>query len=239
MSRRVLIVEDDESLRTALVRRIRGHGHEVRAAESAEAAAEHVEWATVIVLDLILPSVQGDDVIASWREHAGIVAISGDSSRLDRAGLADETLTKPIAPGSLRRAIDRAATAWWSRQMHEGRADSAPATRDPIDVATRRAEMAIDRVEDPTQRNALRVTLAIVMIVGVLFTMVWGAARVASADCREDALYWRHRYEELVEALLAKDDQLGNAILGDLSGVGSFFCDDEDCGRATLTSNRR
>jgi DNA-binding response OmpR family regulator len=64
--RRVLIVEDDESLRRIVSRHLRAQGYEVDEASSAEAAATALEGGLrpgVVLLDLNLPGATGWDLL--------------------------------------------------------------------------------------------------------------------------------------------------------------------------------
>ncbi len=65
-SRRVLIVEDDESLRQIVSRHLRAHGYEVDEAASAEEAASALTSGSrpnIVVLDLNLPGDTGWDLL--------------------------------------------------------------------------------------------------------------------------------------------------------------------------------
>ena len=59
--RRILVVEDDPSLRETLAEVLEDDGHEVRVAEDGEAALEAIhEWTPeLIVLDLMMPRMDG------------------------------------------------------------------------------------------------------------------------------------------------------------------------------------
>jgi len=63
---RVLIVEDDESLRRIVSRHLRGKGYEVEEAPSAEAAATAFEGGlrpAIVLLDINLPGATGWDLL--------------------------------------------------------------------------------------------------------------------------------------------------------------------------------
>lgn len=202
MSRHVLVVEDDATLRAALVRRIRRHGHEVRDVGSIEEAEAHLAWTTVVVLDLIMPEAQGEDVLMRWRDHAGIVAISGDDDRLAAVRLAaDATLDKPIAAGSLGLAISRAARAWRDRQM-AGESASA-ALPGPLGAVASEAGRAIERVEDPSQRGALRLIYALIVLLVLLAgAAIYGVVRIQRLE-DERAVHAAERCDGQIERALA------------------------------------
>jgi DNA-binding response OmpR family regulator len=65
-NRRVLIVEDDESLRQIVSRHLRAEGYEVDEASSSEGAARAIEGGLrpgVVILDLNLPGDTGWDLL--------------------------------------------------------------------------------------------------------------------------------------------------------------------------------
>ena len=66
LNRRVLMVEDDESLRRIVSRHLRAHGYEVDEASSAEGAASAIDDGlrpAVVILDLNLPGDTGWDLL--------------------------------------------------------------------------------------------------------------------------------------------------------------------------------
>lgn len=114
--RRVLVVEDDPALRRLLVSEVEDRGHEVRGAESAEAARECLEgWpADVVVSDIRLPGASGRDLLR-WGvevpEGPDFVMITAFGSVREaveclQAGAAD-FLTKPLDLDHLGTALDR------------------------------------------------------------------------------------------------------------------------------------
>jgi two-component system response regulator MprA len=73
--RRILVVEDDPSLRETLAEVLADDGHEVRVAEDGEAALAAIrEWTPeLIVLDLMMPRMDGFAFRQAQRAHAGTV----------------------------------------------------------------------------------------------------------------------------------------------------------------------
>jgi two-component system, OmpR family, KDP operon response regulator KdpE len=100
----LLVVEDDDQLRKALVLTLRSRGYSVHAAAT---GAEALEWVRtsrldVVILDLGLPDLDGVRVIEQIRERSGvpIVVLSARRDQSDKvtaldAG-ADDYLTKPF-----------------------------------------------------------------------------------------------------------------------------------------------
>ena len=100
----LLVVEDDDQLRKALVLTLRSRGYAVHAARTGAEALERVRSVRldVVVLDLGLPDIDGLTVIERVRESSGvpIVVLSARRDQSDKvtaldAG-ADDYLTKPF-----------------------------------------------------------------------------------------------------------------------------------------------
>jgi len=104
-SARILVVEDDEGIRTGLVTKLELEGHTVEVAEDGRAAQKRIEeWSPdLVLLDLMLPEVDGIAVLR-WlrrRDRDLPVLILSARGREDQkvAGLragADDYLAKPF-----------------------------------------------------------------------------------------------------------------------------------------------
>jgi len=70
MSYRILIIEDEETLRESLKRVLLKEGYEVHAVESAEAALPIIaeKWCDLIVADIILPGQSGLECLKKCRQ---------------------------------------------------------------------------------------------------------------------------------------------------------------------------
>ena len=113
--RRVLVVDDDEGVRTAVTWALEADGFEVVAVDNGVTAMETIQSAplSLVVLDLSLPGLGGLDVLSRLRaaeqqtgqRHLPIIVLSGRDSETDRiVGLdlgADDYLVKPFSPGEL------------------------------------------------------------------------------------------------------------------------------------------
>ena len=113
--RQVLIVDDDDGVRTAVTWALEADGFEVHAVENGLAAMDVIEALplSLVVLDLSLPGLGGLDILnrvrateaRSGRSHLPIIVLSGRDSEMDRiVGLdlgADDYLVKPFSPGEL------------------------------------------------------------------------------------------------------------------------------------------
>ncbi|HCB33973.1 MAG TPA: DNA-binding response regulator [Acidimicrobiaceae bacterium] len=109
MSVKVLAVEDDERIRTALHLALADEGWDVTGAESAEDALDVVGEldADVILVDITLPGMNGFDLCRSIRRTSQvpiIIVTARDDTHDVVGGLeagADDYLTKPFAPKEL------------------------------------------------------------------------------------------------------------------------------------------
>ena len=107
---RVLIVDDDPSVREMLAEYLSAHGYEV--AQAASGAAMRAELAraapAVVLLDIGLPGEDGLTLARYLREShdVGIIMVTGQGDVVDRvAGLevgADDYIAKPFDPRELR-----------------------------------------------------------------------------------------------------------------------------------------
>ncbi|MDN5932079.1 MAG: response regulator transcription factor [Pseudonocardia sp.] len=124
--RRVLVVDDDERVRTVVSWQLEADGYAVAQAADGAAALEQIasDRPDLVVLDLSMPGVGGLDVLRRVRGGAGgptslpVIVLSGRSGETDRiVGLdlgADDYLVKPFSPGELaarvRSVLRRAGT---------------------------------------------------------------------------------------------------------------------------------
>jgi DNA-binding response OmpR family regulator len=106
---RILTVEDDERIRTAVRLALQDEGWEVDEAETGEEALDMFQRAPadVVLIDIMLPGVDGFDVCRSLRRTSDVPIImvtARDDTHDIVAGLeagADDYLTKPFAPKEL------------------------------------------------------------------------------------------------------------------------------------------
>ena len=119
---RILIVEDNEAVRSAIRRALTARGHEIiEAATAAEGRMQATEAVDAIVLDVNLPDGSGFDVCRTLREtgvRTPILMLTARDAVADRVeGLdagADDYLVKPFATVELDarlRAISRRSLA--------------------------------------------------------------------------------------------------------------------------------
>jgi DNA-binding response OmpR family regulator len=115
-NRRIVIIEDDPTLREALRYNLVSEGYEVVTAEDGIAGLELARDANpdVVLLDLMLPGMTGLDVCRSLRQGGSVVPIlmlTARDTEMDRVvGLevgADDYITKPF---SMRELLARVAS---------------------------------------------------------------------------------------------------------------------------------
>jgi len=118
----VLLVEDDDTLREALVYLLRREGHEVRAAADGQAALDALAppLPDIVLLDLMIPVINGIEVCRRIRAtfDVPIIMLTARNSEADIVlGLevgADDYITKPFSTPELlariRSAIRRSKT---------------------------------------------------------------------------------------------------------------------------------
>ena len=114
--KKVLVLEDESSIRGFIVINLRRAGYEVVEAESGEEAleklAEHSD-VRVALLDIMLPGIDGFEVcrrIRAGNSRIGIIMLTARSQEMDKVtGLmtgADDYVTKPFSPAELTARVD-------------------------------------------------------------------------------------------------------------------------------------
>jgi DNA-binding response OmpR family regulator len=111
---RVLVVDDDRTVREVVVSYLRAHEHEVVEVGDGEAAlrAMRDDPADLVVLDLMLPGIDGIEVCRRLRAAGDtpVVMLTALGEETDRVvGLevgADDYVTKPFSPRELALRVD-------------------------------------------------------------------------------------------------------------------------------------
>ncbi|MBJ7357744.1 response regulator transcription factor [Nocardioides sp.] len=111
---RVLVVDDDATVREVVVSYLRANAHEVVEAEDGETAlARHREQPhDLVVLDLMLPGIDGIQVCRQLRQDGDVpvIMLTALGEETDRVvGLevgADDYVTKPFSPRELALRVD-------------------------------------------------------------------------------------------------------------------------------------
>ena len=187
---RILVVDDDQRVRTVVSWQLEADGFAVAEAADGAAALAQIERSRpdLVVLDLSLPGVGGLDVLRRVREAAGtaaslpVIVLSGRSGETDRIiGLdlgADDYLVKPFSPGELaarvRSVLRRVgAGAVPARTAPAGGLWVDEASRDvtldgsPVDLTAKEFDLLAFLVRHPRQ----------VFTRAQLLQHVWGSAR--------------------------------------------------------------
>ena len=111
---RVLVVDDDPTVREVVVSYLRAHRHEVDEAADGETAlrAHRAHRADLVVLDLMLPGIDGLETCRRLRETGDVpiimlTALGGEADRVVGLELgADDYVTKPFSPRELVLRVD-------------------------------------------------------------------------------------------------------------------------------------
>ena len=114
--KKVLVLEDESSIRSFVVINLRRSGYEPIEAETGEQALEQLKRhpdIRVALLDVMLPDIDGFEVCRRIRAsdaRIGIIMLTAKSQEMDKVtGLmtgADDYVTKPFSPAELTARID-------------------------------------------------------------------------------------------------------------------------------------
>ncbi|MHC4130551.1 MAG: response regulator transcription factor [Planctomycetota bacterium] len=111
----ILVVEDEEKIRTALVDFLEFHEFKVSKAVDGLEAERHVEQNhfDLILLDLMLPKISGEQLCRKWRQQGlqtPVIMLTAKGQETEKiAGLdlgADDYITKPFSLEELRARIN-------------------------------------------------------------------------------------------------------------------------------------
>ncbi len=151
MRRRLLIVEDDRTLRQALAFNLTREGYEVAAAPDGESALEAARnpQLDLIVLDVMLPGMSGVEVLRVLRREGvttPVIILSAKGDEIDRVvGLklgADDYVAKPFSRPELLARIEAVL-----RRVRREPNDPEPRHSmrfGPVEIDTARREVTVD-----------------------------------------------------------------------------------------------
>ena len=114
---RVLVAEDEEAVRSFVVRALRHHGHEVLEAADGAAALEILgrEECDLLLTDIVMPVMDGIALaLAASRDHPGlrILMMTGYAEQKRRAhnlnALIHDVVSKPFSLEQIAGAVARA-----------------------------------------------------------------------------------------------------------------------------------
>ena len=221
----ILLVEDDDATRRALVHNLGAHGY--RVVEAADAAAARAAWEAgrpdIVLLDLGLPDADGTSVLRRIRREATTPVLILTAHEAEREKIealdagADDYVTKPFAMGELharvrallRRAAGPAADPSGVIALGGLRVDPS---RHAVTVGGTAVHLT------PREFEVLRVLLAHagrVVTHGRLLRAVWGGAY-------DDEAHYAHVYVSQIRRKLAAADPTGEVagLIASEPGVG-------------------
>jgi two-component system, OmpR family, response regulator RegX3 len=181
---RILIIEDEESYREALVYMLRKEGFDVvEAADGSEGlAAFDKGGADIVLLDLMMPGVPGTEVCRQLRQRGPVpvIMVTARDSEIDKVvGLelgADDYVTKPFSQRELvariRAVLRRGQDVELLPDVVEAQGVRMDIERHEVSVDGRTVRLALKEFEllEMLLRNAGRV-----MTRGQLIDRIWGA----------------------------------------------------------------
>lgn len=235
MSPTILVVEDEKSIQTVVRTYLESAGYHVVLTDNGPDAltlAHQVE-PDMIVLDLMLPGMDGMEVTARLREHSDvyILMLTARSEEADRvAGLrmgADDYLVKPFSPRELVARIE--AIFRRSRgpfTSFEGRRQIAPESN-----VLRFKHVSIDPERYEAQTATKRLDLTTTEF-KVLLELARHAGRVLSREQIID-LVWGHDFygtDRVVDVYVGQvrrklEKATGKTLIQTVRGVGYKFVD--------------
>lgn len=118
----ILVVDDDSDVRDAVSASLEDAGYAVTLAHNGADALiklSQMSLPELILLDLAMPELNGPDFLREMLHdptysHIPVVVVSGTALGREAAVMmgADDYLRKPVAPGELLRAVERALCDW-------------------------------------------------------------------------------------------------------------------------------
>ncbi len=230
---RILLVDDEESIRTLLSYPLRKDGYEVvQAVDGREALDRFGESAfDLVVLDVMMPRVDGLEVCRRLRARSSvpIIMLTAKAEEVDKVvGLelgADDYITKPFSVREFRSRV-KAALRRASMTREEGEDGEAPLeVRDlRVDPGRRTARVRGDEVALTFVEFEILIAMARspgrVWTRDQLLTRVWGDS--SYRDPRTVDVHIRHLREKL------EHDARDPEYLFTVRGVGYRFRDAED-----------
>jgi two-component system phosphate regulon response regulator PhoB len=155
--RKVLVVDDDDEVRSVVVGQLEAENFDVGQARSSEDALAKIESLRpdLVILDLTLPGRGGLEMIAMLRGSLPVIVLTARAGEMDRVTAldlgADDYVTKPFSPRELaaraRSVLRRTSPAASSPVLEYGRLRIDRAARSvnvgghPIDLTAREFDL--------------------------------------------------------------------------------------------------
>ena len=134
--KKILVLEDEASIRSFIVINLRRAGYDVIEAETGEEALERLRAnpdTKVALLDIMLPGIDGFEVcrrIRATNTKIGIIMLTARSQEMDKVtGLmtgADDYVTKPFSPAELTARVDALMRRSGGGAVEAGEIDQPP-----------------------------------------------------------------------------------------------------------------
>ncbi|HWO58897.1 MAG TPA: response regulator transcription factor [Umezawaea sp.] len=220
---RVLLIEDDRAVRDGLQLALSRQGHVVDAVETGEEGLGRLASSEVVVLDLMLPGIDGFEVCRRIRATGDlpIIMLTARDDDIDVvAGLeagADDYVIKPVQA----RVLEARIRAVLRRTTAEPKADP---------TVERHGELTLDRAGLVVAKNGSRVSLAPTEL-RLLLELSGTPGRVLSRQQLLESV-WEHGYlgdsrlvDACVQRLRAKieDDSAAPVYVQTVRGFGYRF----------------
>ena len=155
--RKVLVLEDESSIRGFIVINLRRAGYDVIEAETGEDALERLKEnpdTKVALLDIMLPGIDGFEVcrrIRATNSKIGIIMLTARTQEMDKVtGLmtgADDYVTKPFSPAELTARVDALFRRTGGGEEHAVGADEISAPPFLLNTRNRTLEKNGQRVK--------------------------------------------------------------------------------------------
>jgi two-component system alkaline phosphatase synthesis response regulator PhoP len=151
MRRRILVVEDDRTLRQTLSFNLTREGYDVTTAGDGETALEAArnQRLDLVLLDVMLPGMSGVEVLRVLRRDGigtPVIMVSAKGDEIDRVvGLqvgADDYVTKPFSRPELLARIEAVLRRQRSEPIGEERSERIQLGQVLVDVGRRRVTIA-------------------------------------------------------------------------------------------------
>ena len=230
-SARILLVDDEQSIQTLLSYPLRKDGYEVvQATDGRQALLRFGEQQfDLVVLDLMLPNVDGLEVCRRLRSHSSvpIIMLTARSEEIDKVvGLelgADDYITKPFSMREFRSRIKAVLRRAEMSRPDETAPDEAPLFVRELRIDFLKRSVRVRGMEAPLTFVEFEIVSALARAPGRVFTRdmllarIWGDA--AYRDPRTIDVHIRHLREKI------ERDPKDPEYLFTVRGVGYRFRD--------------